>query len=73
MPKGVPKVPKESKGLHVVSAEKRISPYGGQVTLYCTMSDGSAWSCQRDGSNFVKEVPPLEFLNECFQNQQKTS
>ena len=57
--------------IFIVSAEKKVNPYGGLVTLQCTMSDGSVWSCKTDGSNFVIEVPPLKLLNECFQQQLK--
>lgn len=67
MPRGTPK----EKFLEIVSAEKYVSPYGGRVTLLCTMNDGSKWSCNPDGTNFVREVMPLAELNECLLNQLK--
>lgn len=67
----MPAKKKENENLVIVSAEKRINQYGGLVTLYCIMNDGSAWSCKSDGTNFVREVPPLAELNECLTQQLK--
>lgn len=63
--------PKKENKLEIISAVKNISIHGGLVRLMCTMNDGSVWSCDNKGQGFVREVPPIDELNECLHQQLK--
>lgn len=55
--------------MKIIKTSLKISQYGGKQNLECTMEDGSIWTCNVDGSVFVKIAPSHEELTDKFNKQ----